>query len=120
MNLRRPPGFFINVLTIGIARASWVAETNRILNRGGAGFWFAWLLAPFAYFGLAGRLNAALGAAGSSHRESPFLCFLFAGWPFVGSKKRLKRGTERLMDAVRVGQFARTTASAPVTPVAPH
>lgn len=114
MNLRTPPGFLVNIVTLGIARASWVAETNRVLGQGGAGFWFAWLLAPFAYFGLAGRLNSALGTAGSSHRESPFLCFLFAGWPFFGSKKRLKRGTERLMDAGRVGQHAGTTATAAV------
>lgn len=101
-----PPGFWLNLLTLGIARARWVGHANRQLGRGGAGFWFAWFLSPFAYYGIAGRLNEALAATGSTHRESPLLCFLLTGWPFVGAKKRLRRATVRLNDALHVRQVA--------------
>lgn len=100
--LRTPPGFLINLVTLGIARARWIAEANRHLGQGGAGFLFAWFLQAFANYGLAGRFNQALGAAGSAHTESPILCFLLTGWPFIGAKKRLQRATERLNDARRV------------------
>lgn len=102
------PGFWLNVLTIGIARARWTAATNKTLGRGGAGFWFAWFLLPFANYGITGRLNQALAEAGSGRSDSPFLCFLFTGWPFFGSKKRLTRLTEWFNDAQRV----RTSAGA--------
>jgi len=100
------PGFWLNLVTLGIARARWTSATNQQLARGGAGFWFAWFLAPFAYYGVTGRLNGALAAAGSGHRESPLLCFLLTGIPFIGAKKRLRRATERLNDALRVRQAA--------------
>ncbi len=106
MNIPPPPGLLKTLFTFGIARASWIAETNRTLNQGGAGFLFAWLLSPFALYGLAERLNKALAAAGSSHRESAVMCFLFNGWPLFGSRMRLKRGTERLNEAQRTGQHA--------------
>lgn len=112
MDLRPPPNLFVSLLTLGIARASWIAETNRALGAGGAGFLFAWLLSPFAVYGLAERLNGALQAAGSSHRESPVLCFLLNGMPFFGARARLKRGTERLSDVHRVGRG--TPAPSPV------
>jgi hypothetical protein len=101
-----PPGFWLNLLTLGIARARWVSAVNKRLGRGGAGFWFAWLLTPFANFGVTGRINEALAAAGSAHRESPVWCFLLTGFPFIGSKKRLKRGTTFLNEALRVRQAA--------------
>jgi hypothetical protein len=44
--LQQFPGFWITLVTIGIARAIWIASTNRTLGRGGAGFLFAWFL-PF-------------------------------------------------------------------------
>lgn len=97
--LKEFPGFFITLLTLGIARARWIADTNRQLNAGGAGFWFAWFFPPFANYGVVGRMNNALAAAGSGHRESPLLCFFLAGWPFVGSKRRMKRGTQALNNA---------------------
>lgn len=100
-----PPGFWLNLITIGIARARWVSAANRQFGDG-AGFWFAWLLVPFANYGVTGRLNGALATAGSSHRESPVLCFLLTGFPFIGSKKRLRRGTMRLNDALRVRHAA--------------
>lgn len=96
------PGFWISLLTLGIARGSWIASTNKTLGRGGAGFLFAWLLMSFAHYGVAGRLNEALASVGSSHRESPFLCFLLTGFPFIGSKKRLRRATAFYNDALRV------------------
>lgn len=95
-----PPGFLINLFTLGIARARWIAAANKVFGAG-AGFWFAWLLQPFANWGLAGRFNAALQAAGSTHRVSPFWCFLLTGWPFIGAKARFKKATERLNDVWR-------------------
>lgn len=102
--LRTPPGFFASLFTLGIARARWIAYANDHFNQGGAGFWFAWLLQPFANYGLAQRFNVALAAAGTQHRESPVWCFLLTGWPFIGSKRRMKRATERLNDALRIRQ----------------
>ncbi|MDB5716461.1 MAG: hypothetical protein JWO15_3858 [Sphingomonadales bacterium] len=104
MNLRQFPGFWITLFTIGIARARWVDATNHTLGRGGAGFWFAWFLAPFAYYGVAGRMNDAMAAVGSTHKESPLACFFLVGWPFIGTKKRLRRGVNRFNDVHRVGQ----------------
>lgn len=95
-SLTRVPGFFINLFTLHIAMAQWVARTNKALGRGGAGFLFAWLLAPFAYYGLAGRLNSALAAQGSRTRISPLACFLFPGFPLIGSRKRLGRAADAL------------------------
>lgn len=103
--VRTPPGFFVNLLTFGIARARWISDANRVLNHK-TGFLFAWFLQGFANYGLAGRFNQALAAAGSAHTESPIACFLLTGWPFIGAKKRLGRATERLNDAHRVRQSA--------------
>lgn len=100
------PGTLVTVFTLGIARAKWIAETNRQLGAGGAGFMFAWFLSPFANYGVVDRMNAALAAAGSGHRESPILCFLLNGWPFFGAKKRMKRGTQALNNAWAVRQQA--------------
>lgn len=100
------PGTLVTVFTLGIARAKWIAETNRQLGAGGAGFMFAWFLSPFANYGVVDRMNSALAAAGSSHRESPILCFLLNGWPFIGAKKRMKRATQALNNAWAVRQQA--------------
>lgn len=99
--LPTPPGFFANLFTLGILRASWIAKANREFG-GGAGFWFAWFLQPFANYGLAGRFNAALRSLGSSHTESQILCFFLTGFPFIGAKKRLKRATSYYNDALGV------------------
>lgn len=96
------PGTWISIFTIGIVRARWIAATNKALGRGGAGFWFAWFLMAFAHYGVAARLNEALAATGSAHRESPILCFFLTGFPFIGSKKRLRRATSFYNDALRV------------------
>jgi hypothetical protein len=108
--LNEYPGFWMNLITLGIARALWTSRANTQLGRGGAGFWFAWFLFPFANYGVAGRLNEALAAAGSGHRESPMLVFWLTGWPFIGSKKRLRRATAFYNDAIRVRS---TSAPAP-------
>lgn len=100
--LKTFPGFWLNLVTLGIARANWIAGTNKALGRGGAGFWFAWFLVPFANYGVTGRLNEALAAAGSGHRESPMAVFWLTGFPFIGSKKRLRRASERLNDVLQV------------------
>lgn len=92
------PGTIVYLVTLGIVRAKWIAATNIQLGRGGAGFWFAWLLMPFANYGLTARLNEALAASGSTHRESPFWCFFWSGFPFWGSKKRISRAVTRLND----------------------
>lgn len=118
------PGTLITVFTLGIARAKWIAETNRQLGAGGAGFLFAWFLSPFANYGVVDRMNNALAAAGSNHRESPILCFLLNGWPFIGAKKRMKRGTQALNNAWAVRQQAapaanQATAFMPSTPETP-
>ena len=105
------PGTLIAVFTLGIARAKWIAETNRQLGAGGAGFLFAWFLSPFANYGVVDRMNNALAAAGSHHRESPILCFLLNGWPFIGAKKRMKRGTQALNNAWAVRQQAAPAAN---------
>lgn len=105
-HLKDFPGTLVTVFTLGIARARWIAETNRQLGAGGAGFMFAWFLSPFANYGVVERMNNALAAAGSGHRESPFLCFLLNGWPFIGAKKRMKRGTQALNNAWSVRQQA--------------
>lgn len=104
------PGFWISALTLGIARGRWIATVNKQLGRGGAGFWFAWLLLPFAQYGVTGRLNEALAAAGSGHRESPLAVFLLTGWPFIGSKKRLRRATAFLNDAHQVRRMSAPVA----------
>jgi len=124
--LKEFPGTLVTVFTLGIARARWIAETNRQLGAGGAGFVFAWFLSPFANYGVVDRMNNALAAAGSGHRESPILCFLLNGWPFIGAKKRMKRGTQALNNAWAVGhqaagpvdQMAASVPSAPETPSA--
>lgn len=106
MSLPQFPGFWITLVTLGIARASWIARTNRTFGRGGAGFLFAWLLPFCANYGVTGRLNEALADAGSGHRESPWLVFWLTGWPFIGSKKRIRRAVDYLNDAQRVRQGA--------------
>jgi hypothetical protein len=123
-HLKDFPGTIVTVLTLGIARAKWIAETNRQLGAGGAGFLFAWLFSPFANYGVVDRMNNALAAAGSDHRESPILCFLLNGWPFIGAKKRMKRGTQALNNAWAVRQRAagvvdQTAAFVPSTPETP-
>lgn len=106
MTISEYPGFWVSLLTLGIARARWIAATNRALAQGGSGFWFAWLLMPFANYGVTGRLNTALASLGSSHRESPVLVFLLTGWPFIGSKKRLRRATAFFNQATMVRRTA--------------
>jgi hypothetical protein len=96
--VRKFPGFFVNVFTFGIARARWISHANRALGHR-TGFWFAWLLQAFAFYGTAKRLNVALAAAGSSHRESPFWCFWLTGFPFIGTSRKMRRGFRRLNDA---------------------
>lgn len=123
-HLKDFPGTLVTVFTLGIARAQWIAETNRQLGAGGAGFLFAWFFSPFANYGVMDRMNSALAAAGSGHRESPFLCFLLTGWPFIGAKKRMKRGTQALNNAWAVRQQAagvvnHATAPVPSTPETP-
>ena len=118
------PGTLVTIFTLGISRASWIAETNRQLGAGGAGFMFAWFFSPFANYGVVDRMNNALAAAGSGHRESPILCFLLNGWPFFGAKKRMRRGTQALNNAWAVRQQAagavdRTAASMPAVPQSP-
>jgi hypothetical protein len=112
--LETPPGFFANLFTLGIARARWVAGANEALAQGGAGFWFAWFLLPFANYGLAERLNGALRQAGSQHQVSPILCFFFTGWPLFGATRRFKRGVAAYNDAVGVGVHAAAMAHTPV------
>ncbi|WP_148616080.1 hypothetical protein [Nocardioides rubriscoriae] len=115
------PGTLIAVFTLFIARAKWIAETNRQLGAGGAGFMFAWFFSPFANYGVVDRMNNALAAAGSGHRESPILCFLLNGWPFFGAKKRMKRGTHALNNAWAVRQQAAGVANhAPYMPSTPE
>lgn len=92
----KAPGFFLVLFTIGISMALWVDRTNKTLAQGGAGFAFAWLLAPFAYYGLAGRLNTALAAQGSRTQISPLMCFFFPAFPFIGARKRLGRAAYAL------------------------
>ncbi len=118
------PGTFKTVFTLGIARAKWIAETNRELGAGGAGFLFAWFFSSFANYGVVERMNNALAAAGSGHRESPILCFLLNGWPFIGAKKRMKRATQALNNALDVRQQAagvvdQAAASMPSAPETP-
>jgi hypothetical protein len=108
VRLETPPSWIVNLVTLGIARARWIAESNRRLGQGGAGFWFAWFLLPFANYGLAKRMTAALQQAGSSFTVSAFWCFWLTGWPFIGSAKRLKRGTQALNDAYSVRQQTAT------------
>lgn len=121
--LKTFPDTLVTLSTHGVARAKWIAETNRQLGAGGAGFLFAWLLSPFANYSVAERMNNALAAAGSSHRESPVLCFLLNGWPFIGMKKRMKRGTQALNNAWSVRQQAAAvvnhTAEIPSMPETP-
>lgn len=90
------PGFLHNLFTLGISMARWVDRTNKALGRGGAGSLFAWFLPGFAYYGLAGRLNDALAAQGSRTRVSPLACFFLAGFPFIGSRRRLGRAADAL------------------------
>jgi hypothetical protein len=100
------PGFWKNLFTIGISYARWVAAMNRELKQGGAGFWFAWLLVPWANFGLAKRLNGAHAAIGSTVSNSPFWAWFFTGWPFIGTRKRLARSANVLAVAVNAQRNA--------------
>jgi hypothetical protein len=116
--LETPPGFLANLFTLGIARARWIAGANAALGQGGAGFLFAWMLLPFAHYGLATRLNGALRQAGSSHQVSPILCYLFTSWPIIGSGRRFERGVAAYNDAI--GARAQTAVVTPGTPVVPQ
>jgi hypothetical protein len=73
---------------------------------------FAWFLLPFANYGLAQRITAALRQAGSSFTVSALASFWLTGWPFIGSTKRLKRGTQALNDAYSVRQQAASSPAA--------
>jgi hypothetical protein len=112
--IRKPPGFFVNVFTVGIARALWISRANRMLKHR-TGFWFAWLLQPFAFYGLAKRLNIALERTGSSHRESPFWCFWLTGIPLIGTTRKMRRGFRRLNDAWAVQHQATVVIDAAKT-----
>ena len=109
IRLETPPSWIHNLVTLGIARARWIAESNRRLGQGGAGFWFAWFLLPFAHYGLAKRMTGALRQAGATHTVSAFWCFWLTGWPLIGANKRMKRGTQALNDVATV--HARATAA---------
>lgn len=106
LHLEAPPSWIVNLFTLGIARARWISDSNRRIGQGGAGFWFAWFLMPFANYGLAQRMTGALRQAGSSFTVSAFWCFWLAGWPFIGSAKRFKRGTQTLNDTHSIRQRA--------------
>jgi hypothetical protein len=101
MPLSAPPSFLANLFTLGIARARWISATNQALGHS-TGFLFAWLLQTFANFGLAGRFNDALRAAGSSHSVPQVVVFLFAPWPFFGAPAQFRRGVAAL-NASRAG-----------------
>jgi hypothetical protein len=110
--VRKPPGFFTNLFTIGIARARWISAANKALKHR-TGFFFAYFLQPFANYGLAKRLNLALAAAGASHSESPFWCFWLTGWPLIGANRRMRRGFSRLNDVWAVRQHAAAAVDVP-------
>jgi hypothetical protein len=112
VRLETPPVWIVNLFTLGISRARWIAESNRRLGQGGAGFWFAWFLLAFANYGLAERMTGALRQAGSSFAVSAVACFFLTGWPLIGSNKRFKRGTQALNDAYSVRQQAAPPAVA--------
>jgi hypothetical protein len=111
--VRTPPGFLKNLCTIGIARARWISSANKALNHR-TGFLFAYFLQAFANYGLAKRLNLALGDTGASHSESPFWCFWLTGWPLIGANRRMRRGFSRLNDVRAVQQRAAAAVDAPV------
>lgn len=106
MTLGMYPGFWLNLVTIGIARASWTASTNKTMQRGGAGFWFAWFFPPWAAYGVANRMTQVLASKGSHMSVSPLACFFLYGWPFIGTKKRLRTGVKLVNDSFRVGTHA--------------
>lgn len=110
------PGFWLALITFGITRATWIAGANRMMNRGGAGFLFAWFLMPFALYGVTGRLNEQLAMVGSAHRESPVLVFLLNGIPFIGAKKRIRRATSFYNDALRVRSGVPAAQATPQPP----
>lgn len=95
------PNWFINMLTLGIARARWVSGVNKQLNHN-TGTLFAWLLGAFASYGLAKRLTAANASVGSSVTVSHWASFWLFGWPLIGSARRLKRGAEAYANALNV------------------
>lgn len=100
--LQTPPGFFVALFTLGIARALWISRTNRELRQGGAGALFAFFLLPFANYGVAKRLNVALAQAGSLQAVSAMACFWLTGFPFIGAARRLRRGVVAFNDAHNV------------------
>src|SRR4051812_971860 len=114
--VRMPPRFFLNLFTLGIARARWISAANRALGHR-TGFLFAFFLQPFANYGLAKRLSSALEIAGSRHSESPLLCFWLTGWPFIGTARRMRRGFTRLNDAWAVQQRAEAAFSPTMTAI---
>ncbi len=113
LRLETPPSWILNLVTIGISRARWIAESNQRLGQGGAGFMFAWFFLAFANYGLAERMNGALRQAGSSVQLAPIVCFLFTGWPFFGSNAQFRKGTQALNAA-----YAAPQQAAPPPPVA--
>ena len=118
MTLGQYAGVWLNLVTIGIARASWTNNTNKTMGRGGAGFAFAWFFPNFAAYGVASRMNQVLASKGSHMTVSPLACFFLYGWPFFGTKKRLRTGVKLVNDSFRVGQHAVTqTPQQPQPPV---
>lgn len=112
-SVRKPPSFFANLFSLGIARARWISHANKELSHH-TGFLFAWFLQPFANYGLARRLNGALEAAGARHHESPFWCFWLTGWPFIGANRRMRRGFSRLNDVWAVQHSSASAVRAAV------
>lgn len=104
--LTKPPGFFMSLVTLGIARAMWISQTNATIGQGGAGFVFAWFLLPWANYGVAKRLNGVLASTGSGYRISPMACFWLTGWPFIGARRRHKNAVERINDVTRARNVA--------------
>jgi hypothetical protein len=82
------PGFWLNLHTLGIAQAKWVAAVDTALGGRGARFLFAWLLSPFATYGVAQRTNAAHQSLGSEIRVSALACFIFTGTPFMADRQK--------------------------------
>ncbi|KRB74073.1 hypothetical protein ASE01_18960 [Nocardioides sp. Root190] len=103
------PSWFLNWLTIGIARAKWISGINAQLNHK-TGAPFAWFFYAFAAYGLATRLTAANASLGSNHKTSKWACFWLAGWPFIGAARRLKKGAEAYASSLNVRAQAGTPA----------
>lgn len=92
------PNVFTNIFTIGIARAKWIVEANAAFGHT-TNFLFAWLLQPFANYGLAERFNTALRSAGSAVTVPAIVVFLFAAWPFFGAPAQFRKGVAAVNSA---------------------